>query len=431
MTKSQIITASKQQEDKTVHDRSYSGRKNSATTTTMSSPLSLTIRQLEDVRDAIRQPLNNRSILIPLGSKAFLEGRLIPTITTAPASSSYSHPPNDNGQERVLVRSAKIPGNETTSTNNTTIIEQEMSRQDALEALSKEIQTLKLANTKKQVPFKSSSSSLSTSSTVAAAAKSKHPQYFEIREEINEVGHEIQSQVVDISNQLQLLETTTTTNRQPDPSEEQKTTSDNRIIIQPDSGDDDYSIDHLQVDEQRLRTLSDPEYDALSARLEELARLEEQQDDGAVENNSHITGIRRDILSNSKTIPKSRNFGWSKGFLNKPSKSQKNNRTNIPISHPTEEPFQERKKTIVFGKNEIREIPPEGNQRSTAEARPRHAHTKPMDPNVFSGVVHEHRKSHGRYKQQGMTETQGTQQPQRQQGKRLSKFAQERQMGLR
>lgn len=309
-----------------------------------------------------------------------------------------------------------------------------MSRQDALEALSKEIQTLKLDNRKKQVPSKPSSSSSSSATPAAIATKTSKPQFFEIREEINENGHEIQSQVLDISNQVQLLETTT--DSRSDHSEKEFSTTD--------SGDHDPEHDPMDppVAEQQhhLRTLSDAEYDVLAARLDELAKLEEQHNGAAVEKRSPIKGMRKDNKSDSKTVPPpNRNLGWSKGFLNNPSKSQKIKPTKVAVAQPTDdEPAeQDRKKTIVFGENEIREIPPEGNQRSTAEARPRHPQpSKPMDPNVFGGVVHEHRKSHGRNRyRQGMQETTDNRQQQQQgthqKGKRLSKFAQERQMGLR
>ncbi len=111
-----------------------------------------------------------------------------------------------------------------------------------------------------------------------------------------------------------------------------------------------------------LKALSDGEYDALAARLEELARLEEDETRPPA----------------SKVMKKSnQKSGWNKGFLNTSSKTKKK-----PVVAPSNKLNKERRK-------ESSETPVQSTD-TNKDRRTAPVAAKPISKSVFSGVIQEH-----------------------------------------
>ena len=362
---------------------------------------SLTAVQLRDVQDALRKPLSGRSVLIPLGSRAFVPGVLQPTL-------------NEQQEEMIQLR-------ERDSGELKTI-----SRKEAIYAIQQDIQALKPVkpstptSSKKTPPLTETASSElkgpHKTETIAAA-----PNFFEIREEIDEQGQEVHSEAVNITKHLKLWENEVASGKTG------LTVKPENVSATTAISNDDEVDENEGVERTGNKQVSDEEFAALSARLDELARLEEEEAAGKV--GSRTSG-------NKKLQSK----GWSKGFLNKSSKSKQKVAAPIAIPQTTKlsatmkTPVQQQQKsaskidesqnsnngrglTVGFkDTNEVREIPRIG-ERSVSEVR---KPAKPIHESVISDVVRERpRKS----KQQDSANSKGngSEEP-----KRLSRFAQQR-----
>ena len=302
----------------------------------------LSIEQLTDLRDRLKQPLHDQSVMIPLGSQAFVPG----TLSSA----------DDTVTLIVKGRRTKV------------------SRSEALEILQAEIQAQKPKP--KQAPPKPKSPTEKGASPNPASTTTV-PQFYEIREQIDDDGNEIKGEAISVTKQLKLVQ----------------------------QQDDDNGMTHETIATKPLKPLSDQEYSALATRLEELAKLEEQ--DAA---NKQINQVSSKKLQSK---------GWSKGFLNTPKKEPKPkrlDRSSATGSNP--ERSNPDTKKVQFGADTVQEIPNTG-QSSSLPVRPP---SRPIEPTLFSGVVAE--KQTHRAKKNVPTTT--TSKP-----KKLSRFAMERQQGLR
>ena len=437
----------------------------------------LTLQQLQDVRDRLKQPLAAQTVLLPFGSKAFFSGRLSPAshriLTTADAVDGEAGPggattvqqQQQDDQECVIVRLSDGS-------------KKEMTRREALDYLQTEIDECKMVesaavrarNAKKAQAAKSQSTTTavdalgarnnSTKRTAKTPLKntpnqetngSSVPQflpYIEIREEIDGAGVPVRSETIDVTEQLQYLKT----KGGEDTDGPLKSEHSPDLKQSTPRGDEDEVMNEVLAAAEptaRLKSLSDSEYDMLSSRLDELAILEEQAES------------QKDANLKSSTTLQSQ--GWSKGFLNKkPNKSKAkvnvkpgtsapamSDSARTKLNPPEDAPARaSTRKTVAFGGTEIKEIPRVGERsvRDTIQRPP----SRPLEASVFSGVVQEMhsalaspsnvgalppKKGASRFAQQmrdsGGSTSAPPEQNQPQSMKKISRFAQERQQGLR
>lgn len=279
--------------------------------------------QLRDVQDTLRKPLTGRRVLIPVGSKAFVTGELRPGSGTTAGNEASSSQKQQT--EMIQLRSGG-EGDELIT----------IARRDAVDRIQQEIQALRgrptttaKPTTTTETPQQSTKSSLTSSSPVQpktspTAGTAGAPNYFEIREEINEEGQEVHAEAVDITNHLKLWEQQVNgTGGGP---------TSNGTSKVPSSGDGDGSVTETSVEPERRRPrkegVSDEEFAKLSARLDELARLEEEEETKQA--------------SNRQSAKKLQSRGWAKGFLNNNNNNKKKStkpsasaRAEIPILSET------------------------------------------------------------------------------------------------
>jgi len=380
--------------------------KNSA----LAVPLSeLSAEQLRDVGDVLRTPLTGRSVMIPLGPKAFFPGTLCPDVIRA-----------DNGDAQECVKMA-VKDDPTGRHRH-----EEMTRQQARDYVQHEIDSRipkkKIAappkpslKPAKAIPSANEQSIAPSQSPPAAFA----PSFFEIREQIDDSGNVVQAEAVNITKQLELIEKQIG----------EKASPEHRKNLQETAGSD--SGEFITDDTSAPEPLSHYDYDKLTDRLEELARLEEEADQA-----------KANSLKSRKQI---QSKGWSRGFLNgnrkkesikeRPSiqpqlQSMPFNRDSPSRSHANSSMTVDQPKSISFDQasNQVREIPRVGEKsikdlRGVASSQP-----QPLEGDVFSGIVKERKPAVRRKKQSPQQKvslpTQSTQSPQQ---KRASKFSLERQ----
>ena len=286
---------------------------------------------MENVKNILEEgPLTGKQVMVPITTKAFFAGRLKPAFR--------------NEQEQVLIKMA-----------GTNFVE--LDRSQAIGYLERQIE--------------SRSPKTTTKYGKETAEQSSEPAlpFFEIREELDVDGREVRAEAVNVVKELEYLQ-----------KKEGKVTA-----MVPMAG---VSSEIPELDESERVSISDVEYEALSARLEELARLEEQAEIAKAEN----------MKSSSKLQSK----GWAKGFLNAKPKAER----------PAKNVLTTDKKVGFHAQDAVREIPRIG-QRSASELKP--VARKEIDSQVFSGVIRERPVG---------TRTESVKPvPQ----KKLSRFAQERQ----
>lgn len=338
--------------------------------------------QLRDVQDALRQPLTGRRVLIPLASsKAFVVGTLAPTR-------------NEKDEEMIQLRSANTGELQT------------MTRQDAIAHMQTERQALtrpsqsslsSSSNLKAKPPPTQSSvkdttnTSNTTTTTTPTTAAAVAPNYFEIREELDEQGKEVSAEAVNITNHLKLWENEM--RKQGGAAQERPVPTEGGLSASLQSTDMDI-VDKTEPAPTPAK-VSDEEFVALSARLDELARLEQEEETQKEDNR--------------KSAKQLRSKGWAKGFLNRqtspkkpkaaapqakraePSRVPPSNATS-PVNHmETQAPnSNDTGRAVGFMEtDQVREIPRIG-QRSVGEIRKPSAVKQPMlQSSVVSEVVQE------------------------------------------
>jgi hypothetical protein len=467
--------------------------------------------ELRDLVDVLRQPLQGRPVLVPLGTQAFLEGTLdprghyrTPFSDGEPSGETFvddtgiggSGHGGDGGEEYVIVRTQNRDEDGEEESERTVTRQQakdffEAEREALLRATrerrqggdaastrqggaseqsTKEISaTRKVASGKPISPATSKSSTPATASAKASGGggldvgNDEMPQaFFEIREELDEQGREVRAEAVDVSRQLAMLESDASggvaderTMRRPHTSSSMEQSGG---APEQTAGDTTTMNDATGAAKETpsQKVISDAEYERLSARLEELALLEEQAEHNQATNTASRKGLQ--------------GGGWSSGFLNNTNKKKKKTspKSNKPPPNSVPPPSgksqpttndqmvstiaesEPRSRAVSFDprRNDVREIPRIG-QRSALELR------KPQPPPppqamssvqsstgggggaaAVSGVVRERVKSPSKKKQKiplrtggiapAAPESASTSQPDQQQPKRLSRFAQER-----
>lgn len=286
---------------------------------------------LENVKKILEEgPLTEKQVMVPITTKAFFAGRLKPTLR--------------NEQEQVLIKMA-----------GANFVE--LDRSQAIGYLERQIESRSPKTTAKY-----GKESAEERSVPALP-------FFEIREELDVDGREVRAEAVNVVKELEYL---------------QKKEGKIAAIVPMAGG----SSEPPELDEPDRVSVSNVEYELLSARLEELARLEEQAESAKAEN----------IKSSTKLQSK----GWAKGFLNAKPKAKRQAMT-VPTTG---------KKVGFHAQDAVREIPRIG-QRSASELKP--VARKEIDTQVFSGVIRERPVG---------TSTESVKPVPK---KKLSRFAQERQ----
>jgi len=324
------------------------------------------IRIAEDLVDVLRVggsdvPLEDRPVLLPVGKKAFAKGRLCPETTTTIAATTATDTATNAAEEVV-----ELDGRRLTRHRARQVLREE------LELLKKEQQRQQQQQKKKAiVPDEPAAPSRRGQASSSQQTLQQHPHpLVEIREVVDERGHVVSADVVDVSRQLRAFEriaegeqvgeeavddapsladarttlrpasTTTTDDRVAEGEEEaverggggRETTTAQQKQQQPAA--------RLQKPQQ---IVSDEEYDILSNRLEELLRLEQEESEETLRQSANAveTGKLKQKLRGQQQQGQQKKTigGWSKGFLNKPSAATK--KTKKPPPQPAPPPVQQ------------------------------------------------------------------------------------------
>ena len=317
-------------------------------TENMTKEHSVVRQELQNVRNLLEEPLSDKHVMVPITTKAFFSGTL--------------KPPIKDKQEQVLVKMA-----------HSNLVE--LDRSQAINYLDRRIESL-LTKTTAGVAADGESS---------VEAETALP-FFEIREELDQDGREVKAEAINVAKQLEFLR-----------KEGMKAAPS---ILSAASIKEEMIIDN---EPEKLTTIMDQEYEALSLRLDELARLEEEAESAKVENR----------ISSKKLQSK----GWSKGFLNAKTKKKKAQpRRVVATETGLSTPANEGRKVEFKSNDEIREIPRIG-ERSSSELKPS-ASRNAIEPQVFSGIIRE--RTIGSVTVETSPSTKAPR-------KKLSRFAQERQ----
>lgn len=277
----------------------------------------------------MQDPLSGRKVMIPLTSKAFLEGSLQPHMA--------------GNQEQVIV---KLSEKEFV----------EMTRTEAQKLLEERIDVLKKAKVKQSV-------SNEVESKMTADQTPSIP-YFEIREEYDKDGNEIRAEAINVAKELEYLQR----------EENNKLDSAARAaVLNQDS--DLLEVERHQNECQRI--VDSEEYEKISNRLDELARLEQEME------------ARKRI--NEASSKKLQGSGWAKGFLNKKGKDRKVKEM-LDASNEIKENealLQPSAKKVNFLENcatkDLR-----SKDLVASESKPTKMHaSRPIESRVFSGVIKE------------------------------------------
>ena len=250
----------------------------------------------------VKQPLDGQRVMVPITSKAFFEGVLKPTKTDDMDKGDYMN-------EQIIVnKEGKLV---------------EMTRAEAADMFDK-LNEGPPTPPKKTVPTKAAPQKSAIregriSSSMQSSTETEETEFplMEIRETCDVGGNIINSEVVNMSNTIQRLGNATA-NIQGEGDGKQL---GNLLAQTLQEGEEDIAKDlHVSYTEDRegyvhvvtkskpKEPISDEDYGALYARLEELERLEDED--------------ARAKLDNVKSSKRLQSTEWSKGFLNKTKKSR-------------------------------------------------------------------------------------------------------------
>lgn len=313
----------------------------------------LSTTQLQDLRHRLYQTDESTTVLIPVGPRAFREA----TLRLDKLSWSTFQTSKDETQKHV-------------------------SKDEALTTLQDAIDKRLV---KKEPASESDSEQEERSSaepTTNTPSKPSVP-FIEIREEVDDVGKPLRAEKIDVTDQLRHLI-------------DRKSHASSHDLAEDDELEVLGELDPLP------RQLTTEEFDKLTARMDELAMMEETGGELPVPNSQ--PDVPRPSSEKDVAVSK----GWSKGFLNKSKQKKAVKRT-----PRTNEATAAASKTVTFGGDAIHEIPKEGNQHPLPSRQ-----TRPIESSIFSGVVQERPRR--------KTTAKGTEKT-----KKVSRFAQERFEGLR
>lgn len=437
------------------------------------------VESLQSLQQILKdgKPLSGRKVMVPLTRQAFMEGHLQPPPTDGDAIAATES--QSISEETVL---ANLGGGQLAEMSRADAAAFIQRRIDAITSQSSSAPKMSAAQSststgKKKQPKKSA---LKVSSKQSAKPQSQ-PQthtilpFFEIREEYDSSGQEVKAEAVNVANEMKALKDalrSQNTGAGGDGEDAKQIRElietidigggdDGGDVGQQQASGDDGAEDEAMYDEEpeQQEPVSDEQYDSLSARLDELAKMEEEAEKNKNEGQSSRQRLQgawgKGFLSSNgsgaaaqsqkqkaKTGKKKKSGGasggWNTGFLNAEPKKKASGGAII-----ADEPERQRK--VAFGTDEVKEIPRIGNTsikavqqmqqagRSLAQqqpqqqpaAVPQEQETEPISKEVFSGVVKERGAAAGT----GASVVISEQPPQQQQQppkKKLSRFAQQR-----
>lgn len=257
----------------------------------------------DEEKSTTNQPLDGQRVMVPVTSKAFFEGVLKPTKTN-----DMDDTTGDYMNEQIIVnKEGKLV---------------EMTRAEAadmFERLNEGPPTPpKKTLPTKAAPQKSAIREGRISSSMQSSTESEEPEFplMEIRETCDGGGNIIHSEVVNISNTIQRLGNATASIQGEGDGKQlgnllAKTLQEGEEDIARDlhvSTEDRDGYVHVVTKSKPKEPVSDEDYGALYARLEELERLED------------VDAMAK--LDNVKSSKRLQSGEWSKGFLNKTKKSR-------------------------------------------------------------------------------------------------------------
>ena len=390
------------------------------------------------------EPLTGRSVLIPLGKYAFIPGRLQPhrlrrrqhvsdattgrTASSGDGSEGQQQPPPQQIPEEEEEEEEVVTIHDGSATFDTT---RSKAQEWLLSGTGGARRPHKSNNTKVQPTTQSRSSSLLPSTTTThhnsppppPPSVVVAPPMVDIQEEYDADGNPVQANVVDMNRRLESLWKL----GMDDDDDQEETKMDPTVnwmdtILQPSSRRHPSPLSPATLHEEAppLKSLDDEEYNRLSQRLEELARLEEQEQQG---------NVIRNRSRGKAPKPATSSGGWKKGFLcssTTASSSQKKSpkitstNPNIPprdnaAMAPSLTRESSRSVQIDITQNQVHEIPRIGTQKVPPKQQQHQQHVsfeapptaagaispadmeqqeqeRPfLDPSVFSGVIQERR----------------------------------------
>ena len=305
-----------------------------------------TLQQLHHLHDGIQDLLSGKTVMVPLTTKAFFAGHLLPEV-------------NKDGREQVLLKISK----EYFVT---------LERREASVVLEKRMDALTLPET-----LAGTASPVTGNSQISTPATIDLPTslpFFEIREELDNEGNEVKAEAVNVVRELEYLQ--------------KKEVEMINAVTRKVGVDDVEGNRTADINLGPNPTISDDDFDKISNRLFELARLEEEAEAKKIVNEKSAKGLQ--------------GTGWSKGFLN--SMSPNKITTNTPnTTKPAEIPLENfqlkapmsSKKVGFSDQNRTHEIPRIGERSFASCKQPAGKESsvstgpRPFEAEVFSGVIHE------------------------------------------
>lgn len=420
---------------------------------------------LSGINDVLQgpKPLTGRRVMVPCTTQAFFEGRLQPA-TRSEATSCTGTSIGTDARPR--------PSEERVLANLGDGYLAEMSREEAADFIKRRADAAARPSHAISASGKKKSALKQTRQgerVKTSKKQQKQPQtpaqsalpFFEIREEFDSEGRQVKAEAVNVAKEMKALKDGLRSQRDSgseganggEEAREIRQLIENMDLDANEGetvqgiNDDEVEALESQQQQQADKPVSDEKYSSLSARLDELARLEEEAEKNKNEGKDSRQRLQgkawgKGFLSNSDKGPGSKQAkkpkksnkkgGWNKGFLNAEPKVEKISPEKAePTDASTEEP--EREKTVAFGENEIKEIPRIGQ--NSIKAAPKlksptrfgtapHAQEQaaPITNDLFSGVVMERPAESS-----GSVDIARSKQEQHQQPrKKLSRFAQQR-----
>jgi len=442
---------------------------------------SASVESLQSLQRILKdgEPFSGRKVMVPVTRHAFMEGHLQP-------------PPSD-GNATAVTNSQSVSGEKVLANLGDGHMA-EMSRADAADFIQRRIDAVASQSSAapKMSTNKTSASKKGESKKVAPKSSSKQsakPQpkaqphtilpFFEIREEYDSSGQEVKAEAVNVANKMKALKDALRSQKAGNGGDGDDAKQIRELIETIDIGGgdggarssssdmtgaspgDNYFDDEAMDDSdpERQEPVSDEQYNLLSARLDELAKIEEEAEKNKRQGQSSRQRLQgnswgKGFLSSngggadgtgSKTQkPKAgqkkksaATGGWNTGFLNAESKKKASVGVRAAAS-PADEPERQRK--VAFGADEVKEIPRIGNTSiKAAQQMQKVGRSPPQQAQQQSGIMPQEKESEsisrevfsGVVKERGAVSSsvvsgEPSHQQQQPPKKKLSRFAQQR-----
>ncbi|KAL3940432.1 MAG: hypothetical protein SGBAC_005040 [Bacillariaceae sp.] len=279
-------------------------------------------------------PLAGRPVMIPFTKQAFVMGELQPLIQSNSESGTGS-------MEVIQVRPGKDKKLQSLSTNDAKqwLLKkaQSASKQPPATAKKSIISSTSAKKAESQSSNNPSAPSTRTAKPTGhrktqkspAPPMSLHSTMVEIHEEFNDEGIQTKGGVVNVTSEFQALMDKIGQGDEMNFPQGNDMSGETKEDLPEDGSGEEMMTDY----DTPLRQLSDPEFDQLAKRLDELARLEESEIQ-RLQQGARAGKLKAQRAANNK---KKSSGGWNKGFLNQPKKkkSSKNGPTTKALSKST------------------------------------------------------------------------------------------------